>query len=356
MPRAANIVSDSVNEVDGFVDAVLASPLGVSWLAVLEAGGLGDEGWPLTSPVASPSSVSAAVDRIGEVSFGSLMRAAVFAGVIEAGPWMPDAPTKIAAAYRHAEQRASIAEAVAARFGDELHAPLDINLQQWFSDGSPGIEMVAPLFGRFDDVYGAGEFTFAGLWTASDPPPDAVVEMVGAWEFETGPITRWWLPVRPEARAFEVHRPQDWAALVTAHPRLGEPHPGWELPGINQHLHEIAALLAVPDQRAARGSVRRHLVPDWRSVASQYDGIHLSWAGFITSEGSVVDLGDGDVTMLRYWFSERALWLADVFGQPSSAPDPHINLATGRHWPPLPSRATINSDLIGRLLGRPPAT
>ena len=28
------------------------------------------------------------------------------------------------------------------------------------------------------------------------------------------------------------------------------------------------------------------------------------------------DVGDGDVAMLRYWFSERTHWLRDVFGEP----------------------------------------
>jgi len=146
--------------------------------------------------------------------------------------------------------------------------------------------------------------------------------MVGAWEYETGPVTRWWLPVRPEARVFEIHRPADWARLVTDHPRHAAPHPGWELPGINQHRTEISPLLAFPEQRAARASVRQHVVPDWQSVVGQYDGIHLSWAGFITAEGCIVDLEGGDVTMLRYWFSERTLWLADVFGEPRSASNP----------------------------------
>ncbi|HUV18120.1 MAG TPA: hypothetical protein VMW33_06530 [Ilumatobacteraceae bacterium] len=90
--------------------------------------------------------------------------------------------------------------------------------------------------------------------------------------------------------------------------------------------------------------------------AGQYDGIHLSWAGFVTTEGYVVDLDGGGVTMLRYWFSKRTLWFADVFGEPSSAPDPHINFATGNHEPPLPPHGTVNTDLIRRLLGRPSAT
>lgn len=337
---------------DGFVDAVLASPLGVSWLAVLEAGGSGDRGWAATSQVADQFSVSAAVDRVGDMPFGSLVEAAVFAGVFESGPWMGDAPDKIAAAYRQADRRAPIVEAVVERFGDRLHAPMERDLQQWFSDCSPWLESIAPLFGSLDEVYGAGEFPIAGLWTATDPPREAMVEMVGAWEIETGPVSRWTLPVRPTARVLEIHRPSDWAQLTTAQPRLAEPHPGWELPGVNQRVDEIAPLLDGAPQRAARDSVRRHLVPDWRSVSDRYDGIHLSWAGFITSEGCVIDLDDGDVTMLRYWFSERTLWLADVFGEPTSAPDPGINFATGNHWPPRPPRVTVGADLIERLLGR----
>jgi hypothetical protein len=336
-----------------FVEAVLASPLGVSWLAVLEAWRPGGDGWPATSPVADRAAVAAAVDRVGELSFGAVMRAAVFAGVMESGPWMPDAPDKLAAAYRQAEQRAPIAEALAARFGEELHWPIGRDGQQWFTDGHPWIESIAPLFRDLGEVYGAGEFTTSGLWTATDPPPDVLEEMVGAWEIETGPIQRWWLPVRPEARVLELHRPADWARLVTEYPRLAEPHPGWELPGVNPHPTVPASLFAVPHQRAARDPVRRHLVPDWRSVAQRYDGVHLSWAGFVTSEGCVVDLGEGDVTMLRYWFSERTLWLADVFGEPSPAPDPGIDLDAGsRHWPPRPPRITVDLGLIERLLGR----
>lgn len=180
--------------------------------------------------------------------------------------------------------------------------------------------------------------------------------MVGSWEYETGPIVRWWMPARPEARVFEIHRPADWARLVTAHPRAAEPHPGWELPGVNQHVTDISPLVESGEHRAARVAVRHHVVPDWQSVANQYDGVHLSWAGFITSEGFISNLGDGDVTMLRYWFSERTLWLADVFGDPHRAPDPHINFETGNSWPPMPPRATIDRDFILRLLGRPPAT
>jgi hypothetical protein len=334
----------------------MGSPLGVSWLAVLEAGPSGAQGWSPTTSNSDPASVAAAVDLIGKMSFGTLMDAAVFAGTFESGPWMGDAPAKIAAAYAQADRRTPIAEAVAERFGHELHAPLDETSQQWWTDGAPWTESRIPLFAGLHDVYGAGEFPWNGLWTAADPPPEVMVQMVGAWEYETGPITRWSLPVRPEARVFEIHRPADWARLVTAHPQPAAAHPGWELPGINQHLDDISPLLEITEQRAARASVRRHVVPDWQSVASCYDGIHLSWAGFITTEGCIVDLGGGDVTMLRYWFSERTLWLADVFGEPCAAPDPQIDFAVGHHWPPRPPRSTIDRQFLRRLLGRPNAS
>ena len=73
--------------------------------------------------------------------------------------------------------------------------------------------------------------------------------------------------------------------------------------------------------------MRHRLVPDWAAVAADYDGVHLSWGGFLTAEGYVSDLDGGDVTMLRYWFSERTLWLRDVFGEPVPLDAPHSDIA-----------------------------
>jgi hypothetical protein len=139
-------------------------------------------------------------------------------------------------------------------------------------------------------------------------------------------VSRWQLPIGSDARVFEVHCPADWVRLVTAYPATGRPHPEWELPGINQRPQELAELLAVDGQHGARSSMRRHLVPDWAAVAADYDGMHLSWAGFLTTEGYVNDLGDGDVALLRYWFSERTHWVRDVFGEPVPLDAPYSDL------------------------------
>ncbi len=346
---------------DGFVEAMVVAPLGAALLAVLESRTRRDERSPLSLET-SPSSVAAAVAAVESMSFGEFVDLAVLTGVMHVGPWIGDAAATAAAAYRHAAERRPIAEAVNRRFATDLHRPIDRGVQQWWSD-SPATDAwsvgLASLSRSLDEVYGAGQFTLAGLWTVTDPPLEVHEQLIAAWELERGPVGRWSVPVDAQARVFEIHRPADWARLVMEHPRdastqlvggewelpTADPPPadllprdGWSrvLPGspdpsfsfgvpagaVAPTRQDVSGLTALAGQRAARSTIRHHLVPDWRSVAERHDGVHLSWAGFITSEGCITDLGDGDVAMLRYWFSERTHWLADVFGEPHSAAGP----------------------------------
>jgi hypothetical protein len=182
-------------------------------------------------------------------------------------------------------------------------------------------------FGNYEHGYGNGEFTWAGVWTVSSPPPDIHDPLISAWEMWCGPISRWRLPVRHDARVWEIDRPDDWARLVETFPRVADgAHHGWELPGPNQDRRKLARLAAVPGQHAARAGIGAHLVPDWAAVAEHYDGVHLSWAGFVTAEGYVTDLASSRVTMLRFWASERTLWLRDVFGTPQRSEPPSSGL------------------------------
>lgn len=308
----------------GFVEAVLEAPLGVALLARLESRARFPDGWaPLGDT--SVDGVNAAVALVETMEFGELIELATYSAVIDVGPWISEAPGHAALAYRDAEGRAPIAVAIEARFGHSLHRPLDFDAQQWWVTAGAWDRKLAPLFRDFEHVYDAGEFTWAGLWTVSDPPEVAHAQLVDAWEMYDGPVTRWGLPVDTGSEVFEINRPGDWTRLVTDHPREAASHgKHWELPGINQDRSAVSSLMDVPGQRAARTSIRSHIVPDWRSVAEHYDGVHLTWAGLITADGCISDLGHGDVAMLRYWFSERTLWLADVFGPPSPLAPPHL--------------------------------
>ncbi len=344
---------------DGFVDAILESPVGVTLLARLETRVRYPEGRGLVLDTAQDS-VMAAAEAVARMTFGELVQLAVLTGELDVGPWTSDAPETAAAAYRHAEARAPIAEALNDRFATALHQPIPRHGQQWWTTGDLPVDRLAPLFRDYENVYGAGQFSWAGLWTVSDPPDVAHEELVNAWELYPGPISRWRLPVLAEARVFEVHRPSDWARLVMDHPReKASRQEYWELPGVNQRGSELSALTAVSGQRAARTTIGRHLVPDWRSVADRYDGVHLSWAGFITAEGCITDLGGGDVAMLRYWFSERTHWLADVFGEPEPAPAPVLPARLAQHGSDGPVDVTSNVERRSRdaralleLLGR----
>ncbi len=208
--------------------------------------------------------VEAAIALVDKLTLGELIETAVYTAEIDIGPWISDAPANAAQAYRNAQQRAPIAIAVAEKFGEPLHRPLVGNEQQWWTtnDGTWHTRL-SPLFRNFERVYDAGQFTWAGLWTVTDPPDVAHAQLIDAWELYPGPITRWRLPARPDARVFEINRPHDWARLVTEHPRRAACNlEHWELPSPNQDIHSLAGLLGIPSQRAARGTIRTPVQPD----------------------------------------------------------------------------------------------
>jgi hypothetical protein len=273
-----------------------------------------------------PVAVGTACDRVRNMPVGDLLAATLDAADSLAGPWSSGAVDSLTRAYQLAGARRALAEVVWFRFASGLGGPADPDAQEhWLDEPDPSRPLDA-AFGDYEQVYGNGEFTWAGVWTVASPPPETHDSLVAAWELYRGPISRWRLPVRRDARVWEIDHPGDWVRLVEAYPRVAtRPHYGWELPGPNQRRGELSRLFAVSGQHAARVGIGAHLVPDWAAVAEHYDGVHLSWAGFLTTEGYVADLLDDGVAMLRYWGSERTLWLHDVFGQPQPAELPALS-------------------------------
>jgi hypothetical protein len=342
----------------GFENACVDSPAGVALLAAFEARERPDVAWFKSPTDSSPAAVEAAVRTVGSMSFGELCSVAVLAAEDLVGPWVPDAASAAAAAYRCADARRPIAAAIGERFDRELHAPMDPARQQWWTSAPRKDRAIGRriLFQDYDDVYGNGEFTWAGLWTVTSPPRAVHDELVSVWEISPGPISRWRLPVNGHPSVYELHRPQDWVALVTAHPaEARRPHGGWELPGPNQSI-ERSGLLELPHQKAAVGRLSRHVLPDWSQVAESFDAVHLSWAGFITTEGCVVATDDDEYTMLRYWGSERTHWLHDCLGEPEPLEAPalsgRVNGDLGISTIANDQRRAEDQRLLHHLLGR----
>ena len=308
------------------VEDLLAAPVGVALLDRIEARNRHESFRPFEAfSDSDPIAVQASVHQVGMMSLGELLSLALDAADDIAGPWSGGAPDSLAHAYTLAPARVTIAEALWERFADDLLMPMGPALQQYWLSDTEGAEP-DPAFRDFSDVYGNGEFTWDGFWTVTDPPPETHDGLISAWEMYPGPVTRWRLPVRPRVRLWTINHPTDWVRLVESYPKVASRgHDGWELPGANQHLTEIQDLCAVVGQHAARATPSPHVLPDWGAVASHYDGVHLSWAGFLTTEGYVSDLADGGVTMLRYWRSERTLWLSDVFGNPEPLAGPELS-------------------------------
>jgi hypothetical protein len=54
------------------------------------------------------------------------------------------------------------------------------------------------------------------------------------------------------------------------------------------------------------------LLPDWPRAASDWDGVHLSIAGYVSATGLAIPAGDA-ATVLAGWGPDQTLWLNDVF-------------------------------------------
>jgi len=333
-----------------FIDACLAAPIGAALVAQLEVNQRPSWTRIVDDPGADTELIRRAAEHVGRISFGQLCEVAIRASE-DVGPWTPGADEHAYAVYQHAEQRRPIAAAINDRFGAELHAGIALDGQEWWIH-SMSAAGIAPLFRHLDQVYGRGELSWHAL-RAYGPSPSEVLDS-GFGEAPT-PSTRWSLPVVKPVRALEIHRPADWFNLCSGSPREGtEVRDSWALPG--PYAARNQRLMGLRNQHAAVAVVDVHLNPMWSVVARDFDAVHLSWAGFITSEGFVFQQGR-ITTMLRYWEREVTMWLKDCFGTPEPLPLPpthddhpysYVMDATTS-----PSRRAQDEGVIADMLARP---
>lgn len=314
---------------DEFSTLLLVAPAGVALLQHLEAIERSNRRPFSELTDSDPSAVEAAEIAVATSSLENLLTRAVEAADQIAGPWNPMALTSLPSAYRFAPQRAGIARAIADRFTSTLATGIERSAQQWWNTpndetGGSAAELHISQHGHGHGSYCCGEWPWRSAWTVTAPPPELHETLVDAWEMYFGRIHRWRFEVASTARVFEIDCPDDWRRLVAAYPDdVSGRHSGWELPGRNQHRSDVADVASASAGAAARFDVRVAM-PDWNRVAADWDGVHLSWAGLLTCEGHVLDipdLGSHVVTMLRFWFTERTLWLrSSPFGRPTGLP------------------------------------
>ena len=125
-------------------------------------------------------------------------------------------------------------------------------------------------------------------------------------------------PVAPlhGARIYEISGPQEWADLAARYPTnvsLTRRHDWWRITG------EDTAWL----------------IPDWQAVAADFDGVHLSVWGYLSTAGAALDAGVGAAkTVLAGWGPDATFWLTDVL-QPAGTPqDWALHIGNPDQWVP----------------------
>jgi hypothetical protein len=96
-----------------------------------------------------------------------------------------------------------------------------------------------------------------------------------------------------EVRVYEVHTKGDWAGLVEWYPFSAK----WSRRAV---------------WKQSTGRNEHWFLPDFAAVSNDFDGIHLSVAGYLSAAGEVIDLQDG-ATMIAGWGPDETYWLTDDF-------------------------------------------
>jgi len=146
--------------------------------------------------------------------------------------------------------------------------------------------------------------TMASLVSTTRPMADlGALEL--AWHEDSLGLTEasiWSLEAVGPTKVWEIDQPQAWVDLVQTYP------------------------LDVTDERRddwqrTTGREGDWYIPDWNAVAADWDAVHVSVAGYLTTATRALPLADGNAaTMLAGWNPDQTWWLADVLRLTAAEP------------------------------------
>jgi len=119
-----------------------------------------------------------------------------------------------------------------------------------------------------------------GLW---------LVEDAFNWDHATvSPVT-----VPADANMYEVDGPEAWSQLCRRFPL--------EVTASRRH-----------DWYRTTGVADRWVIPDWSRAADEFDAVHLTAAGYLTTAGRPVAVTEDTSSVLAGWNPDETYWLTDV--------------------------------------------
>lgn len=124
----------------------------------------------------------------------------------------------------------------------------------------------------------------------------------------------WPTHARSQPRVYEIREPTDWVDLVRRYPldvSWGRRHVWYQVTG-----------------RAGAW-----LIPDWEAVSHDFDAVHLTVLGYLTTATRLLSLDEEAATMLAGWDPDETFWLTDAL----ELTDPHP-----RHWTKIHGSGTAD--------------
>ena len=106
--------------------------------------------------------------------------------------------------------------------------------------------------------------------------------------------TSWQASATRDVRVLELDAPEHWVGLVRRYPL------------------EVTATTKRGDWWRTTGRDGRWAMLDWPAVAEDWDAVHLSVAGYLTTAGRALAVAEDTATVLAGWPPDATFWLADV--------------------------------------------
>ncbi|QHF24452.1 hypothetical protein GTU73_10830 [Rathayibacter sp. VKM Ac-2804] len=99
-------------------------------------------------------------------------------------------------------------------------------------------------------------------------------------------------PVTGAGRTLEIGSAEDWAQLCRAYPA--------EVTASRRH-----------DWHRVTGGEGRWLLPDWQRAAADWDAVHLTTLGYLSSATRLIPVDDEYASVIAGWAPDSTLWLTD---------------------------------------------
>ena len=298
------------HEIEERVEDLLRSPLGCAFLAIIDE-----------------SSIHPAVAAVPEIS----MHAAALA-VDETYIWSAIHEEIMEYLPQQRERLKGLARAILQDpKTDWWFAPLAPGDQCWASrDNTPpdssSFGAVSPETSLSRNERWAQRIYHSGLFTSTlvngkssfhallDRDHDAIRSM----SFKP-PLQQWRLVAHEAACIYEITAPEDWHNLCIRYPARASQDSsdhGRELDRLYPLKHTTGN--DIRDDSAFR--IDNWLTPDWYAVANDYDAVHLTFGGLLTSDKVRVESYEG-WSMTRLWDEEQTLWFRWMFSDSERLPD-----------------------------------